>query len=62
MERSYDYINDIGEPKRICVEDKNDNGEYPITIWSTRTGDFCGSGTITEEKLEEWFEHYGISR
>ena len=62
MVKSYNYINKIGEPKQICVETEKDaEGKYKFTLWSMRTGDFCGAGALTDEKLKEWFDYYNIN-
>lgn len=58
--KKYEYINDIGEPKILVIGDKIDNGKYPYNLWSNRTGDLCGYGTLEEEELKDWLNHYGV--
>lgn len=57
--KEYNYINDINEPKKLVVHPLKD-GVYPCTLWSRRTGDFCGSGNLTPDGLHEWLAHYGL--
>ena len=60
MSKKYYYTNDIGEKKFIVVEFPPINDEYTVSIWSARTGDYCGSGKMTYQKLKEYFDHYGM--
>ena len=60
MNKSYCYVNDIGEPKELVVEFPPKNGEYSVILWSRRTGDLCGSGKMTYQRLKEYLEHYGV--
>ncbi len=59
---TYTYVNGLGRTKRICVYKENitENGEYPITLWDMATGEWCGCGEFTPEKLDEFLTHYGI--
>ncbi len=54
-----DYVNDIGEMKKIVVYPMK-NGKYPFSLWSMRTGDFCGSGEKTKDEINDFFQHYRI--
>ena len=54
------YVNDIGEMKKIVVYPMKD-GKYPFSLWSLRTGDFCGNGEKTAEELNEFYQHYRIN-
>ena len=58
--KEYTYVNDIGEPKKIVIGEKNTDDTFPIFLWSLRTGDYCGGGKMTKEELEHYFNHYGI--
>ena len=61
MYKEYNYINGIGEPKKIIIStEKNENGNYSFTLWSNRTGDFCGSGEKTKEQIKKYLKHYNI--
>ena len=60
MQSSYAYINDIGERKIIYVEESDKVGMYTITIWSVRTGDFCGTSIFTRNQLKDFLNHYGV--
>ena len=55
--KEYNYRNDKGYYKKLVVYPKQ-NDKYPISIWNNETGDYCGSGEITEEQLNEFFKHY----
>lgn len=55
----YNYVNDDGRNKKLIVEKKAE-GEYYVSIWSRDTGDFCGAGEMTQEKLDAFLQHYGI--
>lgn len=57
--KEYEYINDINEPKKLVVYPLKD-GVYPCFLWSTRTGDCCGSGSLTPDRLHDWLAHYGL--
>lgn len=57
--KEYNYVNDINEPKKLVVYPLKD-GKYPCILWSTRTGDFCGSGNLTPDELHNWLAHYGL--
>ena len=57
--KEYNYINDINEPKKLVVYPLKD-GVHPYALWSRRTGDLCGNGTLTPERLHQWLEHYGL--
>lgn len=57
--KEYDYVNDMNEPKKLVVYPLKD-GVYPCTLWSRKTGDWCGSGNLTPDKLHDWLAHYGL--
>lgn len=57
--KSFNYTNDIGESKRIDIGELTEKGYYCV-LWSMRTGDFCGSGYMTEKELFEFLNHYNI--
>lgn len=57
--KEYDYINDLNEPKKLVVHPLK-NGVYMCTLWSRRTGDFCGSGKLTSDELHDMLAHYGL--
>jgi len=61
MSKKYYYTNDIGEKKFIVIQFPHINNEYSVSIWSARTGDFCGNGKMTYKKLKEFFDHYDIA-
>jgi hypothetical protein len=58
MTKKYQYTNDMGEPKTLMVTQKGET--YNFSIWSNRTGDFCGGGQMTKEQLDEFLSHYHI--
>lgn len=55
----FNYTNDIGESKKIVIGKLTDEGYY-VSLWSNRTGDLCGHGYITKEKLFDYLKHYNI--
>ncbi len=57
--REFNYVNDLGFHKRIVVGIKK-NSKYPITLWDMEHGEYCGSGNVTAQELNEFLEHYGI--
>lgn len=62
MIKEFHYVNDLGCPKKLVVNMiPNDKGEYPITLWDMRHGEFCGANSLTKEKINEWLEHYGLT-
>ena len=54
------YRNNIGRLKKIVIYAKED-GKYPFELWDMQSCEFCGSGDMTREEMNEFFEHYGIS-
>lgn len=60
--KSYNYINDLGCPKRIDIDVENpkDNKYYSI-IWNMQNGELCGSGYNSKEELIDFLMHYGIN-
>lgn len=55
--KEYNYRNDFGYYKKLIVYPKK-NDKYPVSIWSNDTGDYCGSGEMTEKQLNEFLHHY----
>lgn len=58
--KEFHYTNDIGYHKTLAVYEK-ENDKYPVMLWSRDTGDFCGSGKLTEQELKGYLKHYGIT-
>ena len=58
---SFTYVNAMNVPKKLVVYASNEAGKYPVTLWEMVHGEFCGNGEMTREKLNEYFEHYGIN-
>lgn len=59
LSKEYHYTNDMGYHKILHVEE-TDNNTYSCQIWSRDTGDFCGSGTLSKQELQDFLTHYGI--
>ena len=55
----FDYVNDLGFHKRLVVDIK-ENDKYPVTLWDMEHGEYCGSGNMTAQELNEFLAHYGI--
>lgn len=60
MAKTFDYTNSMGIPKRLVVDEPKD-GKYSVTLWEMRHGEFCGSGEMTREELNDYLEHFGIT-
>lgn len=59
--KEYNYTNMLGYHKKLVVSDApNKEGKYSCTLWSNTTGDYCGSGEMTAEELDELLSHYGL--
>lgn len=58
--KQFDYTNSLGISKRLVVGEPKD-GKYPVTLWEMRHGEFCGSGEMTREELNDYLEHFGIT-
>ena len=61
MAKSFEYTNSLGIPKKLVVYDPNEQGKYPVTLWEMRHGEFCGSGEMTRDELNDYLKHFGIS-
>lgn len=57
--KSFQYTNSKGYRKELTVYEKVD-GKYPVTLWSLDTGDFCGSGNMTTQELNDYLKHFVI--
>lgn len=57
---SFNYTNSMGYAKKLVVFAPNEEGKYPITLWEMLHGEFCGSGKMTREELNDYLEHFGI--
>ena len=60
--KEYNYINDLGCPKKLVVRPLNGKGEYTTTIWNILNGECCGIGQATAKELNEFLAHYGYSK
>ena len=61
MVRTFEYTNSMGIPKKLVVSDPNEQGKYPVTLWEMLHGEFCGSGEMTRDELNDYLKHFGIS-
>lgn len=61
MTRTFKYTNSMGIPKKLVVSDPNEQGKYPVTLWEMLHGEFCGSGEMTRDELNDYLKHFGIS-
>ena len=60
---TYFYTNEFGVEKMIAIDDNpNEDNEYGCYVMNIETGDHCGAGAMTEDKMNEFFSHYNISR
>ena len=47
----------------IAIDDNpNEDNEYEFYIMNVETGDHCGIGAMTEDKMNSFFSHYNILR
>lgn len=60
MIKSFQYTNALGLPKKLVVYDLNEEGKYPVTLWEMTHGEFCGSGAMTKNELNDYLAHFGI--
>lgn len=58
--KEYFYINKLGINKKLIVGKKNEDGKYPCTLWTTYSGEYCGSNNLTAEEINELLSHYGL--
>ena len=59
--RKFNYVNDMGYNKQLVVYlDDAEDGKYECTLWSTDTGDLCGSGRLSKDQINDLLEHYGV--
>ena len=59
---TYYYKNDLGYYKSIQIQKNPKTNMIDFAIYSTTTGDCTGLGTMTEDKLDDFLAHYGLSR
>jgi len=57
--KNFQYVNAMGYRKELLVYEKT-NGKYYVTLWSLDTGDFCGSGHMTTQELNDYLKHFGV--
>jgi hypothetical protein len=58
--RKFQYINAYGIKKQLNVYEMVNN-KYPVELWATRYGEYCGSGEMTKQELNDYLEHFGIT-
>lgn len=58
--KEYFYINKLGINKKLVIGKKDSDGKYPCTLWTTYTGEYCGSGKKTTKEINEFLSHYGL--
>lgn len=57
--KEFNYINDLGCPKKLVVRPLNGKGLYATTIWNMWNGECCGVGEATAQELDEFLKNYG---
>ena len=60
MMKIFNYTNDHGYHKRLCVYEE-ENGKYPCVLWSMDNGELCGTGQLTREEINDLLSNYGLS-
>lgn len=53
------YKNDLGYDKMLVIEEPIE-GKYPVTLFVATTGEYCSSGLMTKQELNDYFDHYHI--
>ena len=58
--KHYTYTNGLGYPKILDVNygDYDSDEGYFVILWDAVHGEFCGSGRLTPQKLDEWLTRY----
>lgn len=57
--QEFNYINDLGYPKKLVVRPLNGKGLYAITLWNMANGECCGMGEATTQELKDFLLNYG---
>lgn len=55
--RKYVYTNDMGYHKFLTLTPL-ENGNYDAMLWCTDNGEYCGSGEVTQEWVDEILRRY----
>ena len=58
LEKIYCYKNDLGYYKNIHIQKNPETNIIDFRIYSSETGDLTGSGTMTEDELDIFLNHY----
>ena len=58
--KEYNYVNDLGVPKKLLVWPINENGKHPFIMWCMSNGEMSNSGEVTDEELKDFLSHYDI--
>ena len=53
------YRNDFGDNRKLIIYQQK-KGKYPISIWDTESGNFCGCVRKTDKQLLGFLKHYNI--
>lgn len=59
--QEFNYINDLGCPKKLVVRPLNDKGLYATTIWNMANGELCMVGEATAQELDDFLRYYGYT-
>lgn len=57
----FDYINNLGCPKRLVARPLNGQGLYAVTIWNMANMERCGMGEATAQELKKFLRNYGYT-
>lgn len=55
----FHYTNDMGCHKQLVVNSVSEEGVCSVSIWSDDNGEYCGSGRMTVQELDNFLAHYG---
>lgn len=60
--KTYNYKNAYGYMKQLVVFlDNVEDGKYLANLWCLNNGEFCGSGRLSKEEIQDWLVHYNIA-
>ena len=58
--KEFNYVNDLGCPKKLVVYEKNEEGLYPVVLWNMMNGECCGSTQMNAQEIKDYLTHYHI--
>lgn len=59
--KSFDYINDLGCPKRLQVWATPEPDKFNVILWNMANGEFCGSAEMNAKEINDFLSNYGFT-